>query len=70
MEEQDFLLEKMKALETTPSAKTYQDEAPLNEKDEIIQELETQVETLKGQLSTATTDIEVRDKQGLNFKDK
>ena len=61
MEEQDFLLEKMKALETTPSSKTYQDEAPLNEKDEIIQELETQVETLKGQLSTATSDIEVSD---------
>ena len=61
MEEQDFLLEKIKALETLQASKEnkYKDEDPLNEKDEIIQDLETQVEEFKDKLETANKELEV-----------
>ena len=60
MEEQDFLLEKIKALERTKAAKenTFENE-DINEKDEIIQDLETQVDELKEKLSGNDTELEV-----------
>ena len=60
MEEQDFLLEKIKALERTKAAKenTFENE-DINEKDEIIQDLETQVEELKEKLTGNDTELEV-----------
>ena len=62
MEEQDFLLEKIKALEMTKAAKegnAFENE-DINEKDEIIQDLETQVDELKEKLEANDTELQVR----------